>query len=289
MKTVGFIGAGLMGSGMVRNLLKAGYSVAVFDVSKEKVAQLVSDGAASAGSVAECARDKDAVISMVGYPKDVESVYFGSAGVLQSASPGTLLIDMSTSNPAMAERISAEAKSRGMEALDAPVSGGSVGAANGTLAIMAGGEQSAFDRAYPLFDAMGGNIKLQGPAGSGQHVKMANQIAAIGCLSGVCEAIAYVRAAGLDPELMINTICTGAAGSKQMDLMAPKILAGDNSPIFFLKHMLKDLNIVMDESEKMGRSLPMTKFVRDAYQSLADRGLGDYGSHGLIYYYDNEK
>lgn len=286
MKTVGFIGAGLMGSGMIRNLMKAGFSVTVFDLSKEKVAELVADGATATDSVAECARNKDAVISIVGYPKDVEAVYFGSNGVLENASPDTLLIDMSTSNPALAERIAAEAESRGMEAMDAPVSGGSVGATNGTLAIMIGGKQSAFDRALPLFNAMGENIKLQGPAGSGQHVKMANQIAGIGCLVGVCEAISYIRAACLDPELMINTIRTGACGSRQMDLMAPRILAGDDSPIFFLKHMLKDLNIVIEESERMDRPLPMTKLVREAYQSLADRGLGDIGSHGLIYFYD---
>lgn len=286
MKTVGFIGAGLMGSGMIRNLMKAGYSVCVFDVSKEKVSELVANGATAAESVVECAKGRDAVISMVGYPKDVESVYFGSQGILENASPGTLIIDMSTSSPEMARRIAEESKKRGMQSLDAPVSGGSVGAANGTLAIMVGGEQSTFDCALPLLETMGGNIKLQGPAGSGQHVKMANQIAAIGCLAGVCEAIAYIRAAGLDPELMINTICTGAAGSKQMDLMAPKILAGDNSPIFFLKHMLKDLNIVMDESKKLGRELPMTEFVHGAYKSLDESGMGDYGSHGLIYFYD---
>ena len=286
MKTIGFIGIGLMGSGMSRNLMKAGYSVTVFDISKEKVAELVADGAAGADSVAECAKNKDVVISIVGYPKDVETVYFGSEGVLENAADGTLLIDMSTGTPTMAKQIAEEAKKRGMEALDAPVSGGSVGATNGTLAIMVGGEQSTFDKAMPIFEAMGTNIKLQGPAGSGQHVKMANQIAAIGSLAGVCEAIAYIRAAGLDPELMINTIASGAAGSKQMDLMAPKILAGDNSPIFFLKHMLKDLDIVVDESKKLDRSLPITEFVRDAYQSLADKNMGDYGSHGLIYFYD---
>jgi len=286
MKTIGFIGIGLMGSGMSRNLMKAGYSVTVFDISKEKVAELVADGAAGADSVAECAKNKDVVISIVGYPKDVETVYFGSEGVLENAADGTLLIDMSTGTPTMAKQIAEEAKKRGMEALDAPVSGGSVGATNGTLAIMVGGEQSTFDKAMPIFEAMGTNIKLQGPAGSGQHVKMANQIAAIGSLAGVCEAIAYIRAAGLDPELMINTIAFCAAGSKQMDLMAPKILAGDNSPIFFLKHMLKDLDIVVDESKKLDRSLPITEFVRDAYQSLADKNMGDYGSHGLIYFYD---
>jgi 3-hydroxyisobutyrate dehydrogenase-like beta-hydroxyacid dehydrogenase len=289
MKTVGFIGVGLMGSGMVRNLIKAGFTVTVYDVFREKAETLAADGAIVADSIAQCAKDKDAVISIVGYPKEVEAVYFGPEGVLENAIPGTLIIDMSTGSPATAKLIAGEAKKRGMEALDGPVSGGSVGAANGTLAIMVGGEKSTFERAMPLLDAMGGNIKLQGPPGSGQHVKMANQIAAIGCLAGVCEAIAYIKAAGLDPELMINTICTGAAGSKQMDLMGPKILAGDNSPIFQLKHMLKDLNIVMEESETLGRDLPMTKFVWEAYKILADKGMGDYGSHALIYYYDEKK
>lgn len=288
MKTVGFIGLGLMGSGMVRNLIKAGFTVTGYDIMKEKAEALVSDGVIVANTIAECASGKDAVISIVGYPKDVEAVYFGPDGVLENAAPGTLVIDMSTGSPATAMRIAEDAKKRGMDALDAPVSGGTAGAANGTLAIMVGGDESAFERAMPLFDAMGGNIKLQGPAGSGQHVKMANQIAAVGSLAGVCEAIAYIRAAGLDPELMINTISTGAAGSKQMDIMSPKILAGDDTPIFQLKHMLKDLNIVMDESERLGRDLPVTNLVWEAYKLLESKGMGDSGSHTLIYYYDEK-
>jgi len=289
MKTVGFIGVGLMGSGMVRNLLKAGFAVMVFDVFREKAEALIADGASVADNIAECASGKDAVISIVGYPKDVEAVYFGAAGVLENADRGTLIIDMSTGSPEMAKRIAEEAKKRGMEALDAPVSGGTAGASNGTLAIMVGGDKSTFERGFPLLDAMGGNIKLQGPAGSGQHVKMANQIACAGALAGVCEAISYARAAKLDPELMINTICTGAAGSKMMEFMAPKILAGDNSPIFMLKHMLKDLNIVMEESEKLGRDLPVTEFVCNAYRALEEKGMGDYGNHTLIYHYNEEK
>ena len=286
MKTIGFIGTGLMGRAMVRNLMKAGYTVTVYTRTKAKARGNIDDGALWADSVAECVRDKDAVISMVGYPADVEEVYFGTGGILENAKSGALLIDATTSTPELAARIAAAAKARGLEALDAPVTGGERGAIDGTLVIMAGGETSAFERAMPLFEAMGKTIRYQGPAGFGQHCKMANQIGIAGALSGVCEAIAYAETAGLDPALVIDTIKGGSAGSVQMNLLSSKILARDDSPAFYLKHLLKDLKISIEESAARGRELPQTRGVMEMYQALEDCGLGDCGTQSLFRYYE---
>ena len=285
MKKVGFIGAGMMGSGMIRNLIKAGFDVSVYNRTKEKAMELESDGAVVVDSIADCVENKDVIITIVGYPEDVESVYLSPDGVIKNASANTLLIDMSTSTPVLAERIYTEAKKNKMESIDAPVSGGPMGAANGTLTIMAGGDPESFKRAAPYFDAMGKNITLCGPAGCGQHVKMTSQIAACACLVGVCEAITYARAANIDPKLMIDVISTGAANSKMMELNAERIINGDDSPYFFLKHMLKDINIAVEESEKMNHKLHVATLVRDAYKALADRGMGDNGFQNLIHHY----
>jgi len=286
MKKVGFIGTGIMGQAMARNLMKAGFRLTVYSRTKEKAEPLLQEGAIWADSIAQCAKDKDAVITMVGYPRDVEGVYLGPGGILESANPGTVLIDMTTSEPALARKIAMESEKKGLCALDAPVSGGEMGAIKGSLVIMAGGEGEVFHRAMPLFEAMGENIRLLGPAGSGQHCKAANQIGIAGAMAGLCEAIAYTRAAGLDPAEVIAAIRTGSAGSTQMEVMGPKILAGDDSPTFYLKHLLKDLEIVLGECEKLGRTLPQTEGVTAAYRTLAQRGLGDCGSQSLIRFYD---
>lgn len=286
MKTVGFIGVGIMGRAMVRNLMKAGYEVTIYTRTKEKAAALLDEGALWADTVAVCVQNKDAVISMVGYPADVEQIYFGQEGILEHAKPGALIIDATTSKPDLAKRIAAEAKQRGLRALDAPVTGGEVGAINGTLTIMVGGEEADFEQALPLLRAMGEVICYHGPAGNGQHCKMANQIGIAAAIAGLCEALTYARTVGLDPVRVIETIQSGSAGSVQMNLLAPKVLAGDDSPAFYLKHLLKDLQITLDESESRGWKLPQTRGVMEMYQALEARGLGDCGTQSLIRYYE---
>ena len=286
MKTVGFIGVGIMGRAMVRNLMKAGFEVTLYTRTKEKAQANLDEGALWASSVAECAKGKDAVITMVGYPADVEEVYFGPDGVLENASPGALLIDTTTSTPDLAIRIAKAAAEKGSVALDAPVTGGEVGAINGALVFMVGGDEAAFQRAMPLFEAMGKTIRHQGAPGNGQHCKMANQIGIAAAISGLCEALAYSKAAGLDAAIVLDTIKDGSAGSVQMNLLGQKVLARDDSPAFYLKHLLKDLKIAVDESQKRGKSLPQTQNVMEIYQLLENRGLGDCGTQSLFHYYE---
>ena len=288
MKTVGFIGIGLMGRAMVRNLMKAGYDVTVYSRTKEKAQGNLDEGAHWAETVAQCAKDKDVVITMVGYPADVEEVYYGAGGVLESAKPGTLLIDSTTSTPGLAAKLAVDAKAKGFEMLDAPVTGGEKGAIAGTLTFMVGGDEAAFDRAMPLFAAMGETIRYHGPAGNGQHCKAANQVGIASSISGLCEAVAYAKAVGLDPAAVLDTIRGGSAGSAQMNLLYPKVLARDDSPAFYLKHLLKDLKIALAESESRGRKLPQVRNVMEIYQILEDKGYGDCGTQTLYRYYEEE-
>ena len=211
MKKVAFIGVGVMGRGMVKNLLQAGFHVQVYSRSKNKLADFLAEtGAVWHDTIPDCVAGCDAVITMVGYPKDVEEVYFGPGGILSSAGAGTYLIDMTTTDPKLSQRIYGEASARGLHAVDAPVSGGDTGAKNGTLSIMVGGEQADFDACLPLFRAMGKSILYEGPAGFGQHTKMANQIAIAGAVSGVCEALSYAEHMGLDTRKMLDSISQGA-------------------------------------------------------------------------------
>lgn len=286
MKSVGFIGVGVMGRSMVRNLMKAGFSVYIYTRTKSRAQDVIDDGAVWCDDVASCASGRDAVITIVGYPKDVEEVYFGEGGIIESAMQGAYLIDMTTSDPDISKRIHTAAKERGVFSLDAPVSGGDVGAKNGTLAIMVGGDRPAFDACLPLFEAMGKTIVYEGAAGAGQHTKMANQIALGGAISGVCEAIAYANAVGLDAETMLGTISQGAAGSWQMSNVAPRILSGNFDPGFFIKHYIKDLRIVMEQAMRAGIELGVAGTVLDMYEGLEKDGLGDLGTQALIKYYE---
>ena len=236
MKKVGFIGIGIMGKSMVRNLMKAGFEVAVYTRTREKAEEVIAEGAVWCKDVKTCAAGRDAVITIVGYPKDVEEVYFGENGIIASADPDTVLIDMTTTSPKLAVRIYEDAKKAGLKALDAPVTGGDTGAREGTLTILAGGDEADFTACMPLFEAMGKNIKYEGKAGNGQHTKMCNQIAIAGAISGVCEAMVYAKAVGLDVAQMVDSIGTGAAGSAQLKTVAPRILAGDFDPGFFIRH-----------------------------------------------------
>lgn len=286
MKTIGFIGVGVMGKSMVRNLMKNGFEVSIYARTKAKVTDILAEGALWCDSIARCAQGKDAVITIVGYPKDVEEVYFGQGGILENASAGCVLIDMTTTSPQLSVKIEQAAKEKGLKALDAPVSGGDVGAKNGTLSIMVGGEKETYTQCLPIFQAMGTNIIYEGKAGAGQHTKMANQIALGGAIAGVCEALTYAKKVGLDLQTMLDSISKGAAGSWQMSNMAPRMLKGDFDPGFFVKHYIKDMNIALEEASHVNLTMPVLNEVHDMYQALDDRGMGDLGTQALIKYYD---
>ncbi len=279
---IGFIGVGVMGNGMVANLLKNGFEVFVYTRTREKAAPAITAGAVWAENIGQCVRSADAVISIVGFPRDVEEVYFAPGAILDSARPGTPLIDMTTTSPRLSERIFRAARERGLFALDAPVSGGDTGAQDGTLSIMVGGEREVFERCLPIFEAMGKTIRHAGPAGYGQHTKMANQIAIAGALAGVCEAIAYGKEAGLEIGEMLETIGGGAAGSWQMQYNGPKIAAGDYSPGFFIKHFVKDMALADGEARARDLALPALEKVLAMMRTLAEKGFGDEGTQALI-------
>ena len=279
---IGFIGVGVMGGPMVLNLMKNGFDVSIYTRTKSKAEGVIAAGAHWCDTIADCAAGRDVVITIVGYPKDVEEVYFSEKGILNSADKGTVLIDMTTTSPRLSERIYAAAKEKGMTALDAPVSGGDVGAQKGTLAIMVGGDRDAFDKMHDVFAAMGTNIRYQGGAGCGQHTKMANQIAISGCVAAVCEAIAYAKRCGLDPQDMFDAISTGAAGSWQLTNNGQKIINGDYAPGFYVKHFIKDMNIALDEAQARDLDLTVLHMVRDKYDELAAQGGADEGTQALI-------
>ena len=279
---IGFIGVGVMGGPMVLNLMKKGFDVSIYTRTKSKAEGVIAAGAHWCDTIANCAAGRDVVITIVGYPKDVEEVYFSEKGILNSADKGTVLIDMTTTSPRLSERIYAAAKEKGMTALDAPVSGGDVGAQKGTLAIMVGGDRDAFDKMHDVFAAMGTNIRYQGGAGCGQHTKMANQIAISGCVAAVCEAIAYAKRCGLDPQDMFDAISTGAAGSWQLTNNGQKIINGDYAPGFYVKHFIKDMNIALDEAQARDLDLTVLHMVRDKYDELAAQGGADEGTQALI-------
>lgn len=288
MKKIGFIGVGIMGKSMVRNLMKAGYEVHIYARTKEKVEDVISEGAVFYDSIADCVKDRDAVITIVGFPQDVEEVYFDSGNILDSASPGTYLIDMTTTSPMLSEKIYEEGTKRGFHVLDAPVTGGDTGAKEGTLSILVGGERQDYEACHPLFEAMGTNINYEGKAGSGQHCKLANQIMIAGTLSGVCEALTYAKEKGLDPDTFMKSVATGAAGSRQLDLYGPKIIAGDYAPGFFMKHFIKDMKLALIEANKSGIDLGVLSQVLANCEELEAEGCGELGTQALMKFYDDE-
>lgn len=288
MRKIGFIGVGIMGRSMVRNLMKAGYEVHIYARTKAKVEDVISEGAVFHDSIAECVKDRDAVITIVGFPQDVEEVYFDSGNILDSASPGTYLIDMTTTSPMLAEKIFEEGTKRGFHVLDAPVTGGDTGAKEGTLSILVGGERQDYEACHPLFEAMGTNINYEGKAGSGQHCKLANQIMIAGTLSGVCEALTYAKEKGLDPDTFMKSVATGAAGSRQLDLYGPKIIAGDYAPGFFMKHFIKDMKLALIEANKSGIDLGVLSQVLANCEELEAEGCGELGTQALMKFYDEE-
>lgn len=282
MKTIGFIGIGVMGESMARNLRKAGYDVSIYTRTKEKAQQLILEGATWCDSVAQCVKEKDVVITIVGYPKDVEEVYFGENGILAHSKEGAYLIDMTTTSPELSKRIYEEAKALKKHALDAPVSGGDSGAKAGTLSIMVGGEKEDFDACYEVLEAMGTNILYEGEAGCGQHTKMANQIAIAGTIAGVAEAIAYGEKAGLNLETMLHSISAGAAGSWQMTNNGPKMLQCDYAPGFFVKHFIKDMRIAVEQGKENGLELGVLEMVLSYYEQLEQMQMGELGTQALI-------
>lgn len=285
MKKIGFIGVGIMGESMVRNLMKAGFEVAVYTRTRKKAEAVIAEGALWCDSVRACAKGRDAVITIVGYPKDVEEVYFGEAGILTAADPGTAVIDMTTTSPKLAVRIYEAADKAGCMALDAPVTGGDTGAREGTLTIFAGGDRETFQRCLPLFEAMGTNITYEGEAGNGQHTKMCNQIAIAGAIAGVCEAMAYAKGTGLDVSRVVDSIATGSAGSAQLQSAAPRILSGDFQPGFFIRHFIKDMKLAAEEAGDINLRLGVLDYVLSMYEDMEGQGKGGLGTQALIQYY----
>ncbi|EMR05248.1 2-hydroxy-3-oxopropionate reductase [Bhargavaea cecembensis DSE10] len=285
MKKIAFIGSGVMGGPMAGHLMEAGHSLTVYTRTREKAEALVGKGAKWASSPSEAADGADVIMTMVGYPHDVEEVYFGEQGIFRTVRSGAILIDFTTSSPKLAVRIAEEAGSKGCMAIDAPVSGGDVGARNATLSIMCGGPEEAFREILPLLEAVGQNIVHHGPAGSGQHVKMSNQVVIATSMIGVCESLAYAVKAGLDPERVLKSISAGAAGSWTLSNLAPRMLKGNFEPGFYIKHFLKDLRIALDESNAMGLELPGVALAERMYSALAETGSEDEGTQALYKLY----
>ncbi|MFY4822287.1 NAD(P)-dependent oxidoreductase [Aliarcobacter butzleri] len=282
MKKIAFIGVGVMGKFMVSNLLKNGFEVSIYARNKAKVEDSIKEGAVFCETIKECVQNKDAIITIVGYPKDVEEVYLSQEGIINSASQNSYLIDMTTTTPTLSVKIHEEAKKKNLKALDSPVSGGDIGAKNATLSIMVGGEKEDFEACKKLFEAMGKTIVYAGNAGSGQHTKMANQIAIAGVMAGVSEAIAYGKKMGLDIPTMLASISNGAAQSFHLTNNAPKMYKREFEPGFYIKHMVKDLKIANEEMP----NLKVLKDVLEIYETLEKNGDGDLGTQAICKYYE---
>lgn len=279
---VGFIGIGVMGHSIAGHLLDAGHEVHVYNRTKAKADAIVARGAIWQDTPWDVTAASEVVFSMVGYPKDVEEIYYGENGVFHGDVTGKILVDMTTSTPTLAEKIAKTAAEKGAEAMDAPVSGGDLGAKNATLTIMCGGEPVVFDKLLPLFQVMGKTYTLHGPAGKGQHTKMANQIMIAGTMTGMTEMLVYAKAAGLDMPKVIQTLAGGSASNWSMENYGPRILKEDYSAGFFVKHFIKDLKIALDEAQKMSLDLPATNLACQLYERLAAAGHDNDGTQALI-------
>jgi len=279
---VGWVGIGVMGKSMCGHLLKSGYPVSLTTRTREKASELLAAGAAWCATPKDVAQRSDIVFSMVGFPSEVEEVYFGADGILAGARAGSLVCDMSTSDPSTAIRIHEAARARSVASLDAPVSGGDVGAREARLAIMIGGEKRAFDRALPLFQKMGETIALMGGPGAGQHTKMANQIAIAGTMIGTIESLLYAKTAGLGMDAVIDIIGKGAAASWSLNNLGRRIAKGDFAPGFYIKHFVKDMGIALQESRRMKLSLPGLALVNQFYVAAQGQGLENLGTQGLF-------
>ena len=279
--TVGFIGLGIMGASMAGHLLRGGHSLHVYNRTASRAEALLAAGAHWQDSPGAVAAAADVVITMVGTPDDVEAIYFGSEGIVARAREGALLIDMTTSSPALAERIAVAAAARGLRALDAPVSGGDVGAREAKLSIMVGGDAEALRRAQPILALMGTRIVRQGGPGAGQHTKLCNQIVIASTMLGVCEGLAYAQRSGLDAPTVLESIGGGAAGSFLLNNLGPRILREDFAPGFMIDHLVKDLRIAHGESERLALDLPGLALALRQYEALAEAGEGRSGTQAL--------
>ena len=280
---IGFIGTGVMGRGIINNLLKANYDVVVYNRTKAHAHSVLDNGATWADGPKAIAEAADLVITMVGYPKDVEEQYYGDNGLFAGAHAGQIFVDMTTSTPTLAEQLATDGEKYGVKVLDAPVSGGDVGAKNGTLTIMAGGDQAAYDSLQPIFDVISKAANRFGVAGRGQHTKMANQIMIAATMLGMSEMMVYAKAADLDVAKVMEMLAAGGAQNWSLDNYGPRVLAGDFEPGFYAKHLLKDLRIALDEAAKMDLSLPATDLAEALYTKLVEqKNLGDEGTQALV-------
>ena len=279
---IGWIGTGVMGSSMCRHVLAAGYRVTLHSRTKGKAQPLLDLGAMWAENLRAVAAESDILFTMVGFPQDVRTVYFGETGVFAGAQPDTILVDMTTTDPALSREIAERASAKGRSAIDAPVSGGDVGARNATLSIMVGGDRKVVQAVMPLFDLLGKKIVHQGGPGTGQQAKLCNQIVIAGTMVGVCESLLYGYKAGLDLDRMLDSIRGGAAACWTLDNLAPRILQRNFDPGFFVEHFIKDMGLALEESKRMGLELPGLTLVHQLYQTVKKLGHGRSGTHSLI-------
>jgi 3-hydroxyisobutyrate dehydrogenase len=266
---------------MAGHLLAAGCSLTVHTRTRAKAQPLLDRGAQWADSPAAAAEACEFAISIVGYPEDVEATHLGERGTLRASKPPACIIDMTTSRPSLAVTIAEQAKKRGVESLDAPVSGGDVGARNASLSIMVGGDEPAFLRALPVLKTLGRNVVLQGPAGAGQHTKMVNQILVAASMVGTCECLLYAQRAGLNPMRVIESVGAGAAGSWTINNLGPRIVRRDFEPGFYVEHFIKDLSIALEEADRMGLALPGLSLARSLYERVRQDGLDRKGTTAL--------
>ena len=285
MTKIGFIGVGIMGKSMVRNLMKKGFELHIYARKRKKVEDVIKEGAIFHETIGECVSDVDAVITIVGYPKDVEEVYLAPGNIFDSAKAGTYLIDMTTSSPSLAKKLHEEGRKKGFHVLDAPVTGGDFGARAGTLSILVGGLEEDFEACRSVFSAMGTNLNYLGTAGNGQHAKLTNQIILSGTLSGICEAFSYAKVQGLDLEKVFNALKTGAARSTQLEQLGPKMIHRDYAPGFFLKHFNKDMRLAVKEADDVDLNLEVLKQTLKNCSELEAEGFGDLGNQSLIKHY----
>jgi 3-hydroxyisobutyrate dehydrogenase len=284
---IGWIGTGVMGRSMCGHLLAKGYQATIYSRTREKAADLIAKGAAWAASPREVAAQSDVVFSIVGFPADVREVLLGEHGALTGAATGTILVDMTTSEPSLAIEIETAAKARGVHSLDAPVSGGDIGARNAALSIMVGGDATVVDSVRPLLECMGKSIVHQGPSGAGQHTKMVNQILIAGNMVGVCEALLYGFRAGLDVEKVLQSVGGGAAGSWSLNNLGPRIIKGDFEPGFYVEHFIKDMGIALAEARQMGLVVPGLALAHQLYLAVQAQGMGRKGTQSLILALEN--
>lgn len=279
---IGWIGTGVMGSSMCGQLIQVGFSAVVFNRTPAKTAGLQELGATVARTPAEVAEQADLIFTIVGFPRDVREVTLGPQGTLQAAAPGKVLVDMTTSEPSLAVEIYNQAKAKGVHAIDAPVSGGDIGAREARLSIMLGGEREICNALAPCWQAMGKTIVYQGPAGSGQHTKMVNQVLIAGNMIGVCEALLYGLRSGLNLETVLQSVSSGAAGSWSLSNLAPRCIRSDFAPGFFVEHFIKDMGIAIAEAERMQLKLPGLALARELYTALAEHGHSKSGTQALL-------